>query len=62
MELIDEPCAQDVHHLEVQINEHNLQRTERRDYRPLALFVRDQQGGVLAGLSGEGTRRITRRS
>jgi GNAT superfamily N-acetyltransferase len=34
------------------INAHNLQRTERCDFRPLALFEGDEQGGIVAGLSG----------
>jgi ribosomal protein S18 acetylase RimI-like enzyme len=37
--------------LEDQINEHNMVRTGRRDYQPLALFELDGQG-LVAGLSG----------
>ena len=52
MELTDEPCREDLQFLEDRINEHNVRRTDRRDFRPLALFRRDDQGGVLAGLYG----------
>ena len=38
--------------LQDQINEHNMLRTGRRDFRPLALFLRDDQGHIVAGLSG----------
>jgi GNAT superfamily N-acetyltransferase len=52
MILSDEPSAADVQFLEDQIDEHNMVRTGRRDFRPLALFVRDDQGDIVAGLSG----------
>jgi GNAT superfamily N-acetyltransferase len=52
MEPTDQPRGEDLQHLEEHINEHNLRRTGRHDYRPLALFVRDQRGGIVAGLSG----------
>jgi GNAT superfamily N-acetyltransferase len=52
MILSDEPNAADVQFLEDQIDEHNMVRTGRRDFRPLALFVRDDQGDIVAGLSG----------
>jgi GNAT superfamily N-acetyltransferase len=41
-----------VQFLEDQLDEHNMLRTKRRDYRPLALFERDAQGSVAAGLYG----------
>ena len=52
MILSDEPSPEDVQFLEDQINEHNMLRTGRRDFRPLALFLRDDQGHIVAGLSG----------
>jgi GNAT superfamily N-acetyltransferase len=52
MEPTDAPRGEDLQYLEDQINEHNLRRTGRRDYRPLAFFVRDHQGAIVAGLSG----------
>ena len=52
MELSDEPCREDLQFLEDRINEHNVWRTDRRDFRPLALFVRDHQGSIVAGLHG----------
>jgi ribosomal protein S18 acetylase RimI-like enzyme len=52
MQLRDELCAEDVQLLEDRINEHNMRRTGRRDYRPLGVFVRDERGGVVAGLYG----------
>ena len=52
MILSDEPGPEDVQFLEDQINEHNMLRTGRRDFRPLALFLRDDQGHIVAGLSG----------
>ena len=52
MILTDEPSLDDVQFLENQIDEHNMVRTSRRDFRRLALFVRGEQGEILAGLDG----------
>ncbi len=52
MELTDQPRSEDVQFLEDQINEHNMVRTGRRNFRPLALYLRDEQGGIIAGLYG----------
>jgi GNAT superfamily N-acetyltransferase len=52
MILSEEPSPEDVQFLEVQLDEHNMVRTGRRDFRPLALFVRDDDGGIVAGLYG----------
>ena len=52
MELTDQPRSDDVEFLEDQINEHNMVQTGRRDLRPLALYLRDEQGGIIAGLYG----------
>jgi ribosomal protein S18 acetylase RimI-like enzyme len=50
MEATDAPRSEDLQFLEDQINEHNLQRTGRRDFRSLASFVRDDHGVIVAGL------------
>src|SRR5258707_8783235 len=52
MILSDEPRPEDVKFLEDQIDEHNMLRTGRRDFRPLASFVRDDNGAIVAGLYG----------
>ena len=52
MEPTDQPRSEDVQFLEDQLNEHNMLRTGRRDFRPLALYLRDGQGGIIAGLYG----------
>ena len=52
MELTDQPRSEDVQFLEDQLNEHNMVRTGRRDFRPLAVYLRDGQGGIMAGLYG----------
>ncbi len=50
MELTDQPHSEQF--LEDQINGHNMVRTGRRDFRPLAVYLRDEQGGIIAGLYG----------
>ena len=52
MELTDQPHREDLQLLEDRIDEHNMRQTERRDFRPLALLERDDQGSVVAGLYG----------
>jgi GNAT superfamily N-acetyltransferase len=52
MILSDEPSAEDVQFLENQIDEHNMVRAGRRDFRRLTLFERNEQGEILAGLDG----------
>jgi len=52
MELTDQPRSEDVQFLEDQLNEHNMVRTGRRDFSPLAVYLRDEQGGITAGLYG----------
>src|SRR5438105_8448163 len=52
MILSDEPNPEDVQFLEDQIDQHNMLRTGRRDFRPIALFLRDDQGNIVAGLCG----------
>jgi GNAT superfamily N-acetyltransferase len=52
MELTDQPRSEDVQFLENQIDEHNMERTGRRDFRPLAVYLRNERGGIIAGLYG----------
>ena len=52
MELVDEPQCEDLQLLEDRLIEHNKRQTERHDFRPLTLLVRDDQGGIIAGLYG----------
>ncbi len=35
-----------------QLNEYNMARTGMRDYRPLAVFLRDEAGEIAGGLTG----------
>ena len=42
-EFTDQPRSEDVQFLEDQINEHNMVGTGRRDFRPLAFYLRDEQ-------------------
>jgi GNAT superfamily N-acetyltransferase len=48
----DEPSPQDVRALEDGLYRYNVQQTARGDGRWLATFVRDDNGAVMAGLSG----------
>lgn len=52
MILSDAPTPDEVQFLENQIDEHNMAGTGRRDFRPLALFRRTDQGTIEAGLYG----------
>jgi ribosomal protein S18 acetylase RimI-like enzyme len=53
VDLTDAPRDEDVAALDDAINEHNMVRTGRRDYRPLGIFERDPHSGqVIAGLYG----------
>lgn len=47
-----QPNPEDVEFLEDPINTLNMQRTGRSDYIPLCIFVRDERGGVEAGVCG----------
>ena len=47
-----EPRDEDVQFLEDRINEHNMMRTGRRDYQPLALYQRDNDNTIVAGPCG----------
>jgi GNAT superfamily N-acetyltransferase len=48
----DAPTEADVHFIEERIIAYNVAATGYDDYRPLALFVRDDQGEIIAGLTG----------
>jgi GNAT superfamily N-acetyltransferase len=50
--LEDSPSLRDLEFLETQINEHNVLKTGRRDFRPLAVFLRNEDKQIIAGLSG----------
>ncbi len=51
--MIDEaPSEADVRFIEAQLISYNLDATGYSDYRPLAVFVRDQDGMIWAGLTG----------
>jgi GNAT superfamily N-acetyltransferase len=50
MVLTSDPQPEDTRFLEEQINRHNMVETGRRDFLPLALFVREEDGGIVAGL------------
>ncbi len=48
----DHPAAEDVQFVEDQINTFNCVTTGYFEYRPLAIFVRGEQGRIVAGLTG----------
>ncbi len=48
----DDPSEADVHFVEEQLVAYNIAVTGYNDYRPLAVFVRDDAGAILAGLTG----------
>jgi GNAT superfamily N-acetyltransferase len=48
----DQPAAHDLEYLEDQINHYNMTQTGAFDGRALAIFVRNEQQAIVAGLSG----------
>jgi GNAT superfamily N-acetyltransferase len=48
----DQPAEQDLAFLEDQINRYNIAQVSVFDARRLAIFVRDEQQAMLAGISG----------
>jgi GNAT superfamily N-acetyltransferase len=50
--LEDNPSPEDLDFLEHQINEYNMVRTGARDFRHLAIFIRNAEKQIMAGLSG----------
>jgi GNAT superfamily N-acetyltransferase len=51
IQVTDHPTETDWQWLEERINRFNIQQTGYDDYRPLAMFIRDSAGGIIAGLS-----------
>ena len=48
----DQPAEQDLEFLEDQINRYNIAQVGAFDARRLAIFVRDEQQSILAGITG----------
>ncbi|HEY0606434.1 MAG TPA: GNAT family N-acetyltransferase [Herpetosiphonaceae bacterium] len=48
----DQPSEQDLEFLEDQINRYNMDQVGAFDARRLAIFVRDEQQTIVAGISG----------
>lgn len=48
----DAPNEADVRFIEERIDAYNIAATGYDDYRPLAIFVRDSEGAIIAGLTG----------
>lgn len=48
----DQPAEQDLEFLEDQINRYNMAQVGAFDARRLAIFVRDEQQAILAGITG----------
>lgn len=48
----NDPSEADVRFVEEQLFAHNIAATSYDDYRPLAVFVRDDTGAIMAGLTG----------
>jgi len=48
----DAPNEADVRFVEERIDAYNVAVTGYDDYRPLAIFVRDSEGAIIAGLTG----------
>jgi GNAT superfamily N-acetyltransferase len=52
LSVIETPDRRDIDLLEDRIDEHNMAQTGIRDARLLAIFVRDDDGDIIAGLYG----------
>ena len=50
--ITDQPAAHDLEFVETQINRYNVAQTGAYDYQELAIFVRNEQHEIIAGLSG----------
>lgn len=46
------PAQNHLQFLEDQINQYNIQKSGFDDYQPLAVFIRDSQNRIIAGISG----------
>jgi GNAT superfamily N-acetyltransferase len=51
IQVTDLPTEADCHRLEDNINQLNMYLTDYYDYRPLAIFLRDNSGAIIAGLN-----------
>jgi GNAT superfamily N-acetyltransferase len=51
IQVTDQPAESDWHWLEDSINQFNMRLTGYQDYRPLAIFLRDSMGEIIAGLT-----------
>ena len=51
LQMTDHPSEADWNFLEERIASFNIQTTGYNDYRPIAIFVRDDAGAIIAGLS-----------
>ena len=51
MQVTDQPSEADWQWLEDNINQFNMQLTGYHDYRPLAIFLRDPTGAMIAGIT-----------
>ncbi len=51
IQVTDHPAETDWQWLEGTINQFNMHLTGYQDYRPLAIFVRDGDGAIIAGLT-----------
>ena len=52
LSLQDHPAEAELQFVQDQLDEYNMARTGNRDYRPLAVFLRDDAGTTLGGLTG----------
>lgn len=50
--VVEQPDERDVAFVVEQIHAHNIAATGCADYRPLAIFLRDNTGAILGGLTG----------
>ena len=46
------PSEDDLRFLERQIDDYNVKLTNNRDFQPLAIFIRNDKGRIIAGVSG----------
>jgi GNAT superfamily N-acetyltransferase len=51
LQMTENPAEADWNFIEEQINLFNMQTTGYDDYRPIAIFVRDDAGAIIAGLT-----------
>jgi ribosomal protein S18 acetylase RimI-like enzyme len=51
IEITDSPSEADWKEIEDRIIQYNIQTTNNQDYRPLASFIRDDNGEIVAGIT-----------